>query len=230
MSEYVWRCPHCNRDQTITEEKRQVGFTDLTLDNAEGNRRLVVKFVVCPDPACRKFSLTASLHGLELTGNRSYTGKHLNTWSLVPPSRARAFPVDLPPAVLEDYREACLVEDLSPKVSAALARRCLSQMLRDFWQVQSGSLGDEFRQVKGTVDPLTWETIESVRRTGMIGARMDSEQIQIDSAEPGEAKLLIGLVETLIQDWYVARQERRNRLETIKQIAASDSPGHTSVQ
>lgn len=230
MSEYVWHCPYCNRDQTIGEERRQVGFTDLTLDNADGNRRLVARFVVCPDPACKKFSLTVSLHGLELTGNRSYTGKHLNTWSLVPPSRARTFPVDLPPAVLEDYHEACLAEDASPKVSAALARRCLSQMLRDFWQVQPGSLGDEFRQIKGNADPLTWETIESVRRTGMIGARMDSEHIQIDAVEPGETKLLIGLVETLIQDWYVARQERRKRLETIKQIAGTDSPGPVSGQ
>jgi hypothetical protein len=57
----------------------------------------------------------------------------------------------------------------------------------------------------------------------MIGARMGRENIQIDAGEPGEAKLLIGLVETLIQDWYVARQERRKRLETIKEIAADSS-------
>jgi hypothetical protein len=153
MSEYAWRRPYCNRDQTISEERRQVGFTDLTLDNSDGNRRLVAKFVVCPDPACRKFSLTASLRALELTGSRSYTGKHLNSRSLVPSSRARTFPVDLPAGVLEDYREACLVEELSPKVSAAPARRCLSQMLRDFWQVQPGSLGDKFRQIKGNMAP-----------------------------------------------------------------------------
>ncbi len=91
-------------------------------------------------------------------------------------------------------------------------------MLRDFWQVQPGSLSDEFRQVKGTVDPLTWEAIESVRKSGMIGARMESEGAEILDTEPGEAKLLIGLIETLMVDWYVGREERRKRLKDIRRI------------
>lgn len=219
MSEYAWHCPFCNRDVTVTEEARKVAFADLTLDNADGPRRLVVKFVVCPDPACRRFSLSASLHGLEISGNRSYTGKRIKTWSLVPPSRARSFAAPLPASVLENYNEACLVLESSPKLSAALSRRCLSEMIRDFWQVQPGSLGDEFRQIKGTVDPLTWEAIESVRQTGMVGARMDNEGSEIPGTEPGEADLLINLIETLIHDWYIARRERRKRLESIRQIA-----------
>ncbi len=220
MSEYLWHCPFCNADQTVTDEGRQITFADLTIENADGPRRLVTKFVVCPNPACKEFSLSASLHTLEISGKRSYTGKHIKTWSLVPPSHAHAFPVVLPRQVLEDYREACLAIEYSQKAAAALARRCLSEMLRDYWRVQPGRLGDEFRQIKGQADPLTWEAIESVRRTGMIGARMDVEGADILEVEPGEAKMLIGLIETLIQDWYVGREERRKRLEGIKQIAS----------
>jgi len=223
MSEYLWHCPFCNTDQTVTDEARQVALADLTLENADGPRRLVVKYVVCTNPRCRKFSLSVSLHSREIAGNRSYTGKQLKSWNLVPPSRARAFPVPLPQSIIEDYNEACLAEELSPKVSAALARRCLSTMLRDFWRVQPGRLGDEFRQVRANVDPLTWEAIESVRKTGMIGARMESEGAQILDAEPNEAKMLIGLIETLIQDWYVTREERRKRLEDIRQIAGEST-------
>ncbi len=225
MSEYLWHCPFCNSDETVTEEQRHAAFADLTIDNADGQRRLVAKFVVCPNPKCRKFSLSVSLHGLEVAGNRSYTGKHIKTWSLVPPSRARSFPVALPPHILEDYQEACFAAEFSPKVSAALSRRCLSAMLRDFWQVQPGRLNDEFRQVKGVLDPLTWEAIESVRKSGMTGARMESEGAEILDTEPSEAKLLIGLIETLVQDWYVARQERRKRLDEIRQITGADVPG-----
>ncbi len=65
MSEYLWHCPFCNREQTVTEKDRQTAFADLTIDNADGPRRLVTKFVVCPNPECRKFSLSASLHGTE---------------------------------------------------------------------------------------------------------------------------------------------------------------------
>lgn len=223
MSEYLWHCPFCNGDQTVTEEARQASFSDLSIENADGPRRLVVKFVVCPNPRCRRFSLSVSLHSLEVAGNRSYTGKHLKTWALVPPSRARSFPVALPLQVLEDYQEACLTIESSPKVAAALSRRCLSEMLRDFWRVQPGRLGDEFRQIKGAADPLTWEAIESVRRSGMIGARMDSEGAEILATEPGEAKMLINLIETLIQDWYVGREERRKRLEGIRQITSENA-------
>ncbi len=223
MSEYLWHCPFCNTDQTVTDKGRQITFADLTVENAEGTRRLVTKFVVCPNPACRQFSLSASLHNLEVSGNRSYTGKHIKTWALVPPSRARSFPVSLPSQVLEDYQEACLTIESSPKVAAALARRCLSEMLRDFWRVQPGRLGDEFRQIKGTADPLTWEAIESVRKTGLIGARMDVEGAEILDTEPGEAKMLINLIETLISDWYVVREGRRKRLEKIKQIAGESN-------
>ncbi|MDA8099180.1 MAG: DUF4145 domain-containing protein [Nitrospiraceae bacterium] len=219
MSEYLWHCPFCNTDQTVSEAGRHAVFADLSIENAEGPRRLVVKYVVCPNPRCREFSLSASLHTLEIVGNRSYTGKHLKSWNLVPPSRARSFPVSVPEAVLEDYREACLLQGLSAKTAAALARRCLSSMLRDFWRVQPGSLSDELRQVKGTVDPLTWEAIESVRNTGRIGARMEGESAEVRETEEGEAQLLIGLIETLIVDWYVAREERRKRLEEIRQIA-----------
>ena len=222
MSEYLWHCPFCNREQTVTDEGRQISFADLTIANADGPRRLVVKFVVCPDPQCRKFSLSASLHGLETSGSRSYTGKLMKTWGLVPSSRARIFPVTLPPAVLENYQEACIAIEFSQKVAAALARRCLSEMLRDFWEVQPGSLSDEFRQVKGAVDPLTWEAIESIRKSGMIGARMENAGNEILDIDPGEAELLIGLIETLIQDWYVSREERRKRLAKIKELTGDE--------
>lgn len=223
MSEYLWHCPFCNTDQSVTEKGRQVAFADLSLPNADGPRRLVSKFVVCPNPRCKQFSLSASLHTLEISGNRSYTGKHLKTWAMVPPSQARSFPVALPERVIEDYRESCLTLEQSPKVAAALSRRCLSEMLRDFWRVQPGSLNDEFRQIKGTADPLTWEAIESVRKSGMIGARMECEGAEIQDADPGEANLLIGLIETLIQDWYVARDERRKRLEKIRRITGEET-------
>jgi len=223
MSEYIWQCPFCGTDQSVTDKERQVTIADLTLPNADGPRRLVAKFVVCPNAKCRRFSLSASLHGREAVGARVYTGKHLTSWNLVPPSRARSFPVSLPPAVLEDYHEACLTLELSPKASAALSRRCISAMLRDFWRVQPGGLNDELRQIRGTADPLTWEAIESVRKSGLIGAHMEAEGAEIQDVDPGEASLLIGLIETLIQDWYIAREERRKRLQKIRQITGEES-------
>ena len=219
MSEYLWHCPYCDTDQAVSSDGMQASFADLTADNADGPRRVVVKFMVCPNPKCNRFSLDVSLHFLTISGNRAYTGKHVRTWNLVPPSRAKSFLVPIPGHVLEDYHESCLIAESSPKAAAALARRCLSGMLRDFWNVQPGSLNDEFRQIKGTADPLTWEAIESVRGTGPVGGHMETEGAEIRDAEPGEPKLLIGLIETLLSDWYVGREARRKRLAEIRQIA-----------
>jgi hypothetical protein len=52
---------------------------------------------------------------------------------------------------------------------------------------------------------------------------MEGQGAEILDAEPGEGKLLIHLIETLIQDWYVAREARLKRLEGIRQIVNGSS-------
>ena len=96
--------------------------------------------------------------------------------------------------------------------------------------MQPGGLNDELRQIKGTADPLTWEAIESVRKSGLIGARMEAEGADIQDVDPGEAALLIGLIETLIQDWYIAREERRKRLQKIRRITGEEAAEQAAAE
>ena len=42
----------------------------------------------------------------------------------------------------------------------------------------------------------------------------------IVDVEPQEAELLIGLIETLFQEWYVNRHERDERMKALVQLAA----------
>jgi hypothetical protein len=48
---------------------------------------------------------------------------------------------------------------------------------------------------------------------------MEEDINLIVDVDPNEAELLIGLIETLIRDWYVSREERKARLLQIKQVA-----------
>jgi hypothetical protein len=48
---------------------------------------------------------------------------------------------------------------------------------------------------------------------------MEKDINVIVDVEPREAQLLIGLVETLIRDWYITREERKVRLSQISQLA-----------
>jgi hypothetical protein len=169
--------------------------------------------------------LTVALHEMEQDriGNRKPM-KLLQSWGLIPASNAKVFPSYIPAPILEDYTEACLIQDLSPKAAATLARRCLQGTIRDFWGVKAGRLVDEIEQIRDRVDELTWQAIEAVRTIGNIGAHMEKDVNEITEIEPREADLLIGLIETLFKDWYVAKEEKKKRLSEIVKLAQEKSP------
>jgi len=221
MEDFNWICPHCERAVTISDGRLTEKWHTLYIDNADGRCTLVSIFIVCPNPDCRKFTLTASLWESEYAnGSRDNLVRELQTWSLIPPSASKHFPEYVPQAIREDYQEACLIRDLSPKASATLSRRCLQGILRDFWNAKPGRLVDEIKQVKERVDPVIWEAIEAVRTLGNIGAHMEKDINVIVDVEPEEAALLIGLVETLLKEWYVAREERKVRMSAVIEAAA----------
>ena len=132
-----------------------------------------------------------------------------------PESAAKAFPDYVPEPIRQDYTQAALIQELSPKAAATLARRCLQGMIRDFYGVRKDRLVDEIEAIRDRVDSLTWRAIDAVRSVGNIGAHMEKDINIIVDVEPGEAALLVGLVERLIQDWYITRHEKEKHLEEI---------------
>lgn len=208
---------------TITEQRYLADTHTLWIENADGRRTLRSVFIVCPNPDCKKFTLTAELYESVMnasSGREKLVGK-LTHWALVPSSASKHFPEYVPEAIRNDYTEACLIRDLSPKASATLSRRCLQGILRDFWKVKPGRLVDEIDQVKDRVDLVTWDAIDAVRKLGNIGAHMEKDIDVIVDVDPDEAGLLIGLVETLLKEWYVARAERAARMGAVIAAAAS---------
>jgi hypothetical protein len=221
MKGYSWTCPHCERPVTITSNDKTVSELFLNSDNVEGRRFLRSTFIVCPNPECKKFTLL-----VEIGTAKSPSGpyglwkmlKQLQAWQLIPSSKAKVFPDYIPKAILEDYNEACLIMELSPRASATLARRCLQGIIRDFWQVKAGNLADEINQIEDKVETLTWKAIKAVKSVGNIGAHMEKDVNLIVDIEPNEAKRLIGLIETLLVDWYVARHDKETRLKALVEL------------
>lgn len=212
---FSWTCPHCDRPVTITDEDVTVRHSVLTSDNVEGKRFLTSTFIVCPNAECKKFTLLVELH--KVVG-QSGKGELLQQWQLIPSSKAKSFPDYVPQAILNDYTEACLIRDLSPKASATLARRCLQGIIRDFWKVTPGKLSKEIEQIKDKIEELTWRAIDAVRSVGNIGAHMEEDVNLIVDIEPNEAELLINLIETLLKDWYIARHNRETRLKALVEL------------
>ena len=224
MNDFNWTCPHCERAVTITTNRFSSGRHTLDITNSDGRRSLITRYIVCPNPDCQKFTLTASLHESKAGQLNEQIGTQLEHWNLIPESRAKQFPSYISDALLQDYREACLIRDTSPKASATLARRCLQGIIRDFWAVKPGRLVDEIDAIKDKIDPLTWDAIDALRKLGNIGAHMEKDINLIVDVDPNEAELLIVLVETLFKDWYVQREERKARMGSLISAAASKKP------
>jgi hypothetical protein len=94
-------------------------------------------------------------------------------------------------------------------------------MIRDFWGISKARLIDEIDAIKDKVDSLTWQAIDAVRRVGNIGAHMEKDINVIIDVDPDEAAQLIGLIELLLNDWYITRFERQERLKSIAALAQS---------
>ena len=224
MASLNWICPHCERGVTISSGGISENTHLLRLDNREGPRILKRSFVVCPNPECRRFTLWAELYTAIYRGERWDTGEKVQVWPLIPAVKAKTFPPYIPEAILNDYREACLIRDLSPKASATLSRRCLQGIIRDFWKVKPGRLVDEIREIESKTAPETWQAIDAVRKIGNIGAHMEKDVDVIVDVDPREAELLIQLIEDLLKDWYVTREDRKSRTAALIEAAANKKP------
>lgn len=217
-----WECPFCSKASIITEYNYSSAQAWFDIANAHGNIVLLSEFIVCPNPKCREFTLSASMGDYtevaSSTGGRKSIKQWVKRWPLVPASQAKVFPSYVPKPIRDDYVEACLIRDLSPKASATLSRRCLQGMVRDFWNIQKDRLADEIKALKGRVDSVTWDAIDAVRSVGNIGAHMEKDINVMIDVDPEEAAKLIALVELLIQDWYIAREDRKNRLAAVIEV------------
>jgi len=213
----LWTCPYCNRPCTIGDSdiRHISGYVKISEDY--GHYRSTVQVIVCPNPDCRKQTISLWIHTCDYSGRDA--GKLLFSWRLLPESEAKPFPEYIPKALLQDYKEACLIKDKSPKASSTLSRRCLQGMIRDFWGIKKARLIDEINELQSKVDASTWRAIDSVRQVANIGAHMEKDVNLIIDVDPEEAGLLIWLIETLFQDWYIARHEKEQRMKKLVEVA-----------
>ncbi|MFA6546013.1 MAG: DUF4145 domain-containing protein [Limisphaerales bacterium] len=231
MNDFNWTCPFCDRDSAITIERYVSESVFLTIANSTGPVGLQVMFIVCPNQKCCRFTLKTELFPAfkDGRGNMNVLSNKgsINQWNLIPDSRARTFKAEIPEVILQDYREACLIRDLSPKASATLSRRCLQGIIRDYWKVKTGRLVDEIKAIEEKIDSTTWQAIDAIRKVGNIGAHMEKDIDLIVEVDPSEAQLLIGLIELLLNDWYVARERRNENLAAVISLAQSKDKAKT---
>jgi hypothetical protein len=224
-----WVCAFCNRAQTITDGQHAIQSHYIAIgDNKHGIVGLLSDATACANPECREVTLTVHFAKGDARWHDFKARKSIQAYALRPQSSAKPQPDFIPKAIRDDYYEACLIRDLSPKASATLARRCLQGMIRDFCKISKSRLIDEIKELRKQLDDhsaakgVTHESvdaIDAVRGVGNIGAHMEKDVDLIIDIEAGEAQLLIDLIEMLFEEWYVERTNRQRKLNEINALS-----------
>ena len=236
MDTFNWTCPFCNLAQTVVPQRRQTIERAISVgETAEGNISACVHSIGCSNNNCNRVSVKFSVRAYNGTDGYTnfsvdYDADPLFISQVIPQGAAKPQPEYIPKAIVEDYTEACLIRDKSPKAAATLARRCLQGMIRDFCDIKKGRLVDEISKLRSNFEEgkgpagVTSESIDAidhVRSIGNIGAHMEKDINLIIPVDTEEAQALIDLIEMLFEDWYVARHVRQERLSKIGSIAAA---------
>lgn len=168
---------------------------------------IIIEYINCPQ--CEKTSITAY---------RPFSGDRI---PIFPQNKMKNYPEYIPKQIRQDYEEACLIADLSPKASATLSRRCLQGMIRDFFGITKNRLADEINAVSETagLSKSQKDALDALRKIGNIGAHPERDINLIVDIEPNEAQLMISLIEFFMQHWYIQRHEEEEMLNAIVGVA-----------
>lgn len=212
-----WVCPYCHQksDPEIART-REEGYVRY-----EHAQRAYVLSTQCTNPDCGRMQIDVEIWTTKpgLYANSRDADKFVSSFRLIPASRAAALPDYVPDFVREDYEEACKTETASPKASAALSRRCLQNIIRDFWTISKNTLNAEIEALESEVSDEIRAALHALRKIGNFAAHPERDPAVIVDIEPGAATAMIDLLEVLISETYVARARREARIKRVSEIA-----------
>ena len=136
--------------------------------------------------------------------------------------KLKSVPNYIPRNVSEAYQQACVLAEISPKASSALARYCLQSMIWDFWKMPKDTgvnIASGIDSISRILPPETLTAINCVRKFETLGDQLKADANLPLPTTKGEAKVLIGLLELLFEDWYADRQRRKQRMKALQAMA-----------
>jgi hypothetical protein len=197
-------CMHCHIE---FDENKDWGWVEIYENPNEYDdawEKLEIYDASCP--RCTGSNLFYALRG-ESEGLREISGILNPIWPLTTHENKSCppCPFEVPHSIQDDYNEACLVAQISPKASAALRRRCLQNLLRDVAMVKPSDLSKEIQEVidSGKLPSHFVESIDAIRNIGNFAAHPAKSKStgEIVAVEPEEAEWNLDVLESLF-DFY----------------------------
>ena len=145
------KCPHCNTPNRFEDAKNNMDHScskDYILH--ENNEYAILQMCRCTN--CGKVVILFEDRLIYPLGA----------------TRSSA-PKEVPSEIRQDFNEGCLVESLSKKASAALARRCLQNILHE-QGIKKHNLSQEIDEAMKTLPSHLSEAIDAIRNIGNFAA------------------------------------------------------------
>lgn len=126
----------------------------------------------------------------------------------------------VPEEYAEDYKEACLVLNDSPKASAALSRRCLQSLIHNKAGIEKANLYQEIEALLAgsTLPPYIAGAIDAIRNIGNFAAHaLRTHAGEIVDVEPEEAEWALDILESLFDFYFVQPAQLKEKQEKMNE-------------
>jgi len=204
------KCPHCQHAVLFEEADSLyiplLGDLNTELGTSSGGVEIYVYASKCPN--CEKPIVAARI---EIGGKKQIR-------LVYPFNVARIVPDEVPEHIKQDFLEAAAVLPISEKASAALARRCLQNLLIDQGAPENATLSEQIDWAIERLPGYLAENLDYIRVVGNFAAHpiKSKNTGMIVDVEPEEASWTLDVLEMLFDFYYVRpkiAKEKRERLE-----------------
>lgn len=230
-----WQCPSCkkniilaNSDLNDKEERNRV----LTASN-DSNGFFVSREQIIGCRLCGFFVATVGLYRPQLSPQKGPQlggdGKAIRIQTyrevqLYPLGLPWEFPAgSVPDFIVQDLSEASAIVDSSPRAAMVLARRCLQDLIRNYYKIIKKTLHEELLAIKGKPASEAWDALMAIKGLGNDGAHPADDPALSPEISASEAAHAIDIMRYVIELTYV---EQHRRTEALQKMVAIHSAKH----
>lgn len=217
-------CPHCNTGV-------YVNFSESTFVTYESKSGLITHYWAirhgqCPECKEAIIYLKKSPFKRTSAGQWIPTGSPPTERLAEPQSGSRPCPAEVPADLAKDFTEAAAVLSISPQASAALTRRSLQHLLREYAHTKAKDLADQIDEVisAGVLPSSLSEQLDAVRNIGNFAAHVQKSKHsgEVLPVEPQEAEWNLDVLEELFDHLFVKPAKAKARKDELnKKLAAA---------
>lgn len=214
MSEDI-ECPHCG---VYVSADFEAFIPRLVARKRDSIPSVSVDYGYCPSKACQRLMVRTMVDGI--------LGK--STEYAIPSVTEVRITGAVDQSIVAQYRKAKRILPIDQNASAAMSRRCLEMLLRDFFKVKKGRIYDEIQELldANQLPSYLASDIDRIREIGNLGAHPAGDISLPSDASREEAEWSLEILEDLFEH-IAGREKSRRRNEQFDRDHPKKGKGST---